>query len=511
MPVLGNNQKTAKEMSEWYSQNKPDMNNYAKAMESLKLLRNVSKNKNSTITAFNKETLRGYLQNIGASEKQLRNLSRYLYFRSQPYHRLIQYNATMFDLNARSVIPDYNPTKTINERKLMKNYFDTLTILDGMNLQFEMTKAYKVAFREDVFYGCVYSDDTGFFILPVDPDYCKISGIYSKNGDFSYSVDMTYFARNQDYLELWGEPFQSMYNAYLRDTVNGKWQPIPDENCICFKVDAENWQTVVPPFSGMFNSVINTIDVEDVQAIAEKQDIYKMLWLELETMGNSKNINDWKIDPDVVAEYFTDFIDDCVPGDVTAAIIPGKLNAITFGDSGRLNDTNKISKATKALFNSAGGSQILNSEDVSGTEAFRAVIKADTQLAISSLLPQTQAWLNRFLSYKIANPARVKFMEISVYTRDWMRDALTTQAEYGMPVKLLLNTLNGFSEKDTIALNYLEENILKLSDKFVPLQSAHTTSNVKDDDSKEDNKETKPLTTPKNSKGKTAQNGDDNE
>ena len=45
-----------------------------------------------------------------------------------------------------------------------------------------------------------------------------------------------------------------------------------------------------------------------------------------------------------------------------------------------------------------------------------------------------------------------------------------------MPVKLAYNTLNKFTEKDTISLNFLEENILNLSDKLIPLSSSYTQS-----------------------------------
>ena len=49
-----------------------------------------------------------------------------------------------------------------------------------------------------------------------------------------------------------------------------------------------------------------------------------------------------------------------------------------------------------------------------------------------------------------------------------------------MSGKLVLNNLNGFSELDTVALNFLEENCLQLSKKFVPLQSANTQSGSSD-------------------------------
>ena len=82
------------------------------------------------------------------------------------------------------------------------------------------------------------------------------------------------------------------------------------------------------------------------------------------------------------------------------------------------------------------------------------------------------------MSYQVSNNARVKFFEVSVYTKDWFKESLRQDAEYGLPVKMALNTLNGFSEKDTLALAYLENEVLDLSSSWEPLQSSHTTSNV---------------------------------
>lgn len=471
-------QPTAAEMRKWYEEHKTTIENFdkAKSAEGMLTLRDITKTTTKTISVFDKDKLRSYLQAIGSNEKNIRNLSRYLFYRCQAYYRLIMYNATMFCPEARSVIPEYNVTdESTDNDAMLKNWYETLNVLDVMNLNYEVLKIAITCFREDVFYGCVYYDETGLFILPLDPDYCKISGIYT-TGDLSFAMDMSYFRSRQTVLELWGEPFTSMYKAYENDTSNGKWQPMPDENAACFKQHCEDWDLVVPPFTGLLNSIINLIDVEDVQAIADQQEIYKMIFLEMETLTGSKQMNDWKVDPKLMVQYFNRMISDALPDYVTAAIVPGELKAIKFDENDKTKDTNKVVSSTNALFTSACGAQILGSTDLSGTEAFTAAIKSDTRFAISSLLPQIQSWVNRFLSLKVSNPAKVKFFEVSAYTKDWFRNALTTQAEYSMPVKLALNTLNGFSEKDTLALAYLENNVLKLSDAFQPLSSSHTQS-----------------------------------
>jgi len=115
----------------------------------LKRLTDITKSrKERTINTFSKEDLRTYLRNISSSEKQLRNLSRYLYYRSHSYYRIINYYANMFDLKARSVIPTYDFTKNKQDaKKVTKQFYTTLTYLDQMNLQYEFLKIYLTCYR----------------------------------------------------------------------------------------------------------------------------------------------------------------------------------------------------------------------------------------------------------------------------------------------------------------------------------------------------------------------------
>lgn len=381
-------------------------------------------------------------------------------------------------MNARSVVPNYDLVKGSDKDKVTKSYYETLQVLDKMNLQYEINKAAVVNFREDVFYGIAFYDDTGLFILPIDPDYAKITGIYG-TGDYSYHIDMSYYKSREYMIEYLGEPLKSMYSAY-GGTASQKWQPVPDEYCVCFKARPDDYETVVPIFSGLFNSLISLLDMEDLQAIADEQQIYKLVWLEMETLNNARQPDDWKVDPDLSVQYFNKMLDEALPDYAAGAVIPGKLNTISF-DSDQSTDTNKVQKATETVLNTSGGAQILNSASISGTTAFHAAIHADSQIATSLLLPQYQSWVNRFISYHVKNPAKVVFMNVSPYTLEEYKDRVLKDATYGLPTKLLLNSLNGFSERDTMALNFLEEECLELSNKFKPLQSSHTqTSSEKE-------------------------------
>lgn len=470
---------SASEMKAWYEQNKKRLDNYANAEEALVGLRNLTKNTTyTTISNFNKEELREYLQNVSSNEINLRNLSRYLYYRSQVYRRLIAYNANMFCLEARSVIPNYSLVEDNDKDTMLKSYNDTLTALDKMSLQYEFLKAYITCFREDVFYGCCYfnpdsESKTSFFILPLPADYCKIAGIY-EDGSFAFAMNMDYFKRNKDLLELWGDPFESM-SKQSEKSGESKWQIMPPEYGVCLKAAAEDWETIVPVFSGLLNSLINLLDLEDIQSVKDEQEIYKLVWMELETIQGSDEPNDWKVDPKLALPYFNRLVNEGLPDYTSSAIVPGKLNTISF-DNDKATDTNKVQESTKTVLNTSGGAQILNSSTISGSTAFNAAIMADTEFAISMLLPQTQAVVNRILSHYVDNASFVKFLEISVYTKSAYKDSVLKDNTYGLAPKLLVNALNGFSEKETLALHFLENECLNLN--FIPVQSSHTTSNT---------------------------------
>ena len=71
-----------------------------------------------------------------------------------------------------------------------------------------------------------------------------ISGKYL-TGDFSYSINMSSYRNKRDIIEAIGEPLSSMYRAY--ESTGEKWQPVPDENCLCLKFRADDWEIIVPP------------------------------------------------------------------------------------------------------------------------------------------------------------------------------------------------------------------------------------------------------------------------
>lgn len=491
-----NTSPTAAEMSRWYEENKDKisvLNNaivkFADTQKAFKQLRTVSKNvKHSSISSYNKEKVVTYLKNVSNYEVELRNLSRYLFYRSQVYFRLVMYNATMFDLNARYVVPPYDMTKDNNKDKMLKSYYETLKVLDVMDLQHQMLPVFINNFLEDVFYGCCWIDETGMFILQIPAEYCKISGKYFTS-DYSFSVDMSNYKKFEDVIEYLGEPLSSMYKAYGGDNAK-KWQPMPDEYALCTKARTESWETVCPVYSGLFLDLINLLDLADIQAIADEQQIYKLIVATIPTLQGATTADDWAIDISTALDYYYK-LEASLPDYAGAAISPIPLDVLSFSED-QATDTTKVQNATRSVLNTSGGAQILNSSTISGAEAFRSATRSDTEFAISGLLGQVQGFVNRMLSYQISTPSKVKFFEVSSYTKDAFKESMQKDLNYGFVSSLAINSLNGFSELDTLALNYFENDVLQVKDRFVPLKTASTSSNAISDDGSQT--KTEPLT-----------------
>jgi hypothetical protein len=138
---------------------------------------------------------------------------------------------------------------------------------------------------------------------------------------------------------------------------------------------------------------------------------------------------------------------------------------------------NKVLKTTKAVLNSSGGAQILNSADISGTTAFHASLHADENFIIPFLLPQFSGLINRIIGNVVKNPCKIHFFEVGRLTRDEYSEELLKKAQYSLPTKLAVLSLNGIDPLDTLSLNHLEDDILKLGDKFSrPLNSSYTST-----------------------------------
>ena len=82
-----------------------------------------------------------------------------------------------------------------------------------------------------------------------------------------------------------------------------------------------------------------------------------------------------------------------------------------------------------------------------------------------------------FLDYIMPdNGMRVKYLPVTPYFKDEAIKQTTEACTLGLPMKTQLATLMGMSPLDMNSMLHLENNILKLQDKLIPMQSTYTQS-----------------------------------
>lgn len=445
------------------------------AEDNNQILRDVTKIIQKSDPTVNKETLKEYMKAISSNEKNLRNTAWYLYYRSNIFSKIVSFYSGMWCLGCRKIMPNYSMVGENDNDAMLKNYEDTLVWLDKMNLQTNMVEILRNVYIQDVCYAITYFDDNGMFFYILDPDECAIDSRYSTT-DFGFAVDMSKW-RNQNkqtILEIMGEPLQSMYNEYER--TGNKWIHCPDEYAACFKFRTERWDTVVPPLLANYLQLAALEDLVDIQADADALDIYKLLYIPLKTRNNQKQVNEWEIDPAMAKNYF-DKLTEAVPENVAGAIVPGdELKVIDFARTVD-SDTTSVEKTANQILQTAGGGAVINSNNINSSAAFNAWLKSETEYAMSTLIGQVNGFANRMLSFKLNNHAKVEHFEVSIYTREELRKSMLESCQYGYNNKIAYNTLLGFSERETMAQIYFEENVLKLHEKMIyPLSSSFVQS-----------------------------------
>lgn len=499
-------QMTAAEMQQWIQDHETALKNYASALDPLKKLRDVTKASTKRVNSLTKDIIVSYLQNPVANEANIRQAAWYIFYRSIIFQRLVIYYSTLLNFDARELIPKYNYLKPESDEVILKSWYDTASMLGKWNIKNEFLKATITCMIQDVSYNCAYYDETGLYLLPLPADYCKIYAQYP-DGSFAFMVDMAYFRGTNNWLiEAWGEPFKSMYKQYEKEGNTGRWQMMPDEYAACWKYRNADFEVVLPPFAGLLGDLINLNDIADIQNVADSMEIYRLVYLKLQTLTGAKMPDEFSISPGVALEYLQRMIDEeLLPDYTSVAAVPTNddLGVIDFSNSDHTNEVNKVLKTTKAVLNSSGGAQILNSAEISGTTAFHASLHADENFIIPFLLPQFSGWLNRIIGNVVTNPCKIHFFEVGRLTRDEYSEELLKKAQYSLPAKLSVMSLNGLDPLDVMALNHLEENVLKLSEKFInPLNSSYTSSggrpSLRDDEISEDGESSRDKSDKKN-------------
>ena len=464
-----NNQENIREVAE-----RPSIMNFDKSTFSRLVVADLSKNKDGRgiLKKYKQSEVREFVENYKLERNQirLREISQLLFAKSPQYKRLLRYFSDMA-LFPYVLTPIKN-IKKANDKKVLKQYEEIGELLKLMSLKHEMQKVLRTAFVEDVFYGYIHKDKKSFYIQKVDASIAKISHV--EDGVLNWSIDMSYFEKDESLLSSWAMEIQVKYREWKslknRNPKIGTFVELDARNTICIKVNEELLDVVFPPFAGIFDSIFDIDGFKQLRKDKEELGNYMLLTQKLPIRTDTDNNNDFAIDKTTFT-YFHNMIAESVPENVGVVTSPMEIEPVKF-ERDRV-DNDGVGKATRDFWEGTGTSQLLFSSDNSTSQGLLMSIKSDEEI-VFAVVTQIQRWLNRYLKYQFNDLMfNANILHVTNYNKDEVFKMYLEAGQYGVPVKSHVNAVVGLEPIETMNMAYLENDLLKMHEEFIPFMSSH--------------------------------------
>ena len=414
---------------------------------------------------YNKDQIAAYLKNPYRFEKNLRNAVIYLYGASSHFRRLIQYFVSLSDL-AYVVGPYKTDTATAKPKTTRNNYRRVLNLMSSMDVKNQFEKILTVCLREDVFYGTIRETTDSTIIQQLPSDYCAISVI--EDNVLNVTFDFSYFISHSQYLPFYPEEFQIKFKLYQDDMTHMRWQELDAPNSFAIKCNKDILSYAMPPFAGILREIYDLEDYKQLRMAKEEIENYALLVMNLgiDDEGN------WQMDLGKAKEFYNN-LDAVLPEEIGAVLSPMPIEKISF-ERTHPGSVDTIAEAEQNLFTAAGVSSLIFNNPKASSNALLLSIKAD-QAITYSIVKSIECMVNRFVHrHGYGKYFKVTFLDCSIFNRKEAGDAYLKAATYGLPTLSYYAASQGLAQDDLDGMNYLEDVVLDLKSRLVPLRSSAT-------------------------------------
>lgn len=435
------------------------------------ITRDLNQNTGSpTFTLYSKDNINAFLSNPYTYEKQLRQAVTYIYGASPHFRRLIQYFTGLSDLSY--VVSPYKiDPSNANKKSIGRNYRRVCNALSSMSIRTQFPKILTVCLREDIFYGTMWVTNDNITIQQLPSDYCAVSSV--EGNVLNVAFDFSYFDTYSQYLEFYPQEFRTKYQIYEKNRMN-KWLELDSPTSFAIKCNNDILNYAMPPFANILREVYDLEDYKQMKITKTAIENYAMIVM---TLG----INDqgeWEMDLDKAKEFWRN-LDNVLPDEIGSILTPMKVDKISF-ERTHTGDTDTIASAEQQIFGAAGVSSLLFNNDKASANALLLSVKADQAITFG-IVKSLEDMVNRFIQHQgYGKNFKVTFIDSSPYNRKELGDMYLKACQYGLPMISFYAASQGLSQSELDCMNFLENDILGLTEKFKPLRSSATQSSKSD-------------------------------
>ena len=433
------------------------------------------------------------------------------FYDNPQYQRLISYYADLFTYSY--YVAPTTDGKSINTKKLTKEYNEVLRFLDEqLNVEKFTQDSLRQIFKDGaVFYIYEWDRRDGEDVLStynLAPQYCQIFG-KTNNGQFSaFRLDLNFLSdvikmhknkmTEDEILKSYPKFLVNAYNKYKAgkgSSASSRYIIIGVDKGVAFVSHNE-----MPPFIQSVKNLLRAKKFEGIRDEYIETALNKIIFQHVETGSDGEP----EIDLALASQFHANLkkITKDIPR-LNAFTSLAKTEILDLSDSRAKTDLDFIEKFNAQFYSDAGVSrQVFDGEN--SAAALGASLDKD-EAYVWGLMRQIQVWLNFIINEDISKgPKRtnnfvVSYLPVSYRNREKMMNSYLKAAEYGYS-KLLPTIAIGVKQRHFESLLYLENDLLKLNERLVPLRSSHTMSN-KDSDLTTEN-QAKEVTEEENKQGR---------
>lgn len=398
-------------------------------------------------------------------------LSRNFFYKDGYYKQIIIHYATLLKY-AGLLIPNPSLGKKLSTSHISKRYYNALDYVEKMNLPVFLTDCATHALIDGCYYGVIVQlDKQNFSVLDLPSGYCQ-TRYKDLNGDDLIEFDVSYFnsivdlTAKEQALASYPKFIRDAYKKWQKQKSSNSWVIIPSDIGICFPFfDGRPLFLSVIPASLEYDDAIQTERDRDAE------EIRKILVQKIPHLQDGRLL----FEPDEAAEMHAGAVG-MLKGNKNISVLTtyADVDAVVSKTTGE-STSKTLEQIEKNIYAQAGVSgQIFSS---TGSSTLDASIKNDIALMMY-LANKFSRFITNSINRIYGNTNitfKYQILPVSIHNMDKFVDQSFKLSGSGYSYLLPVVAL-GLSQRDIVNLKELENDVLKLGEKLIPLSSSYTQS-----------------------------------
>lgn len=370
------------------------------------------------------------------------------------------------------LIPNPSYGKKLSADFISKRYYNAVNFLEQIKIPAFLTECAIKAYMYGCYYGVIQSlDKRTFSVLELPIKYC-CSNFKDIQGNDIIEFDVTYFdtilneTNKNTALLVYPKVISDYYKKFKKGKVKSPWMTIPSDIGICFPLFDE-----MPPF---LNVIPATIDYDEAVDIAKERDLEEIKKIIVQKVPH---LNDGSLlfEPEE-AEIMHKGSVNMMKSNKNVSVLTTYTDVDSIiSKTAAETATNSLEKMINNVYYQAGASGQLFAP--TGNLALETSIKNDLSLALI-LARKFENFITNIVN-KLYSNNNINFkytiLPITLYNESEYIENSFKLASSGYSLILPMLGL-GFTQNDLSNIKELENELLQLTDKLIPLKTSYTQS-----------------------------------